>query len=195
MKSAGACRTLQQPTCRRAEPGYRPTRTRMPRATPIRFSPASASADFAVVARRTFLTIGCHGRLLSKVGTLGACRWIGQSSNRLQQGGARRLRRIRAEVRGQILVASDRRVWHSVGKGCSRGAVSLSGKRIDPQQAILFRDSEAVAEGNLAKIPAVRAEDVVALAFADMATVAAPQILAVEIAEVLTTPSPQVRHG
>lgn len=98
-------------------------------------------------------------------------------------------------VREQVLVTSDRGIWHSIGERCPRGPVSHSRERIDPKQAICLRYSEAVAEGDLAEVASVRGEDVVALGPADMATVTGPQVLAIKIAKVLAAPSPQVRHG
>jgi hypothetical protein len=96
----------------------------------------------------------------------------------------------------QVVVTADRCIWHPLGQGRSRRLVSQSGERIDSKQPVCSRNPEAVAEGDLAKVAAVRSEDVIAHASADVATVAGPQVAAiVEIAEVLTAPSPQVRHG
>ena len=89
-----------------------------------------------------------------------------------------------------VVVTSDRGVWHSRGERCSRSSVVHSGERINPQQAICSRYSEAVAEGDLAEIVSFRVEDIIAHTSADVATVTGPQIVAVKIAEVLTAPGP-----
>ena len=97
-------------------------------------------------------------------------------------------------VEKHVVVTADRGVWHSRGERRSWSSVGHSGERINPQQAICSRYSEAVAEGDLTEIVSFRVEDVIAHTSADVTTVTGPQIFAVKIAKVLTAPGPQVRH-
>jgi hypothetical protein len=96
-----------------------------------------------------------------------------------------------ASITGQVVVAADRGVWHSLSQRCSWGPIRHSWERINAQQTIGSRDSEPVAESDLAEIVSIMIEDVVAQASADVATVTCPQVSAiVEIAEILAAPSP-----